>query len=261
MSVVQLDATRAPETIATTFVVVADRFLGISKDDRVHTVSGLVALLRSGRFHAADAELAVHLGQGITRHDLDYLEHVAAIHAPQARLRVVGEIAEPARRHHVHKYQDSNVLLAGLVREDENLFRADLRLDGDNELLLDHQTGEHVQGIVVIEAVRQLFLAAFELEYGVRRPQEHFYIVWNNVDLKFGSFLFPLPATLHAQLTPVSVDDPGKLQFLIETEVRQFGKPVASSRIEFAALPNERISQIERAKAAKAVDAYLAASA
>ncbi|WP_278261703.1 AfsA-related hotdog domain-containing protein [Nocardia sp. AG03] len=255
MSVVQLDS-----TVTTAFVVVGDRFLGISADDRVHTVSGLVALLRGGRLPASQ-ELAVHLGQGVTRHDLDYLEHVAAVHAPHLRVRVVGEIAEPARRHHVHKYQHSNVLLAGLSRTEENVFQADLRLDGDNELLLDHQTGEHVQGIVVIEAVRQLFLAAFELEYGVRRPQEHFYIVWNNVDLRFTSFLFPLPATLHARLTPVSVDDPGKLQFRIETEVHQFGKPVADARIEFTALPNERIAQIERAKAAKAVDAYLEASA
>ncbi|MEU5404725.1 AfsA-related hotdog domain-containing protein [Nocardia asteroides] len=258
MSVVQLDSiTRAPETVATTFVVVADRFLGISADDRVHTVSGLVALLRSGRF--AGRELTVHLGQGITRHDLDYVEHVA--HTATVPVRVIGEIAEPARRHHVHKYQHSNVLLAGLTREQENTFHADLRLDSDNELLLDHQTGEHVQGIVVIEAVRQLFLAAFELEYGVRSPQEHFYIVWNTVDLRFTSFLFPLPATLHARLTPVSVDDPGKLQFVIETEVRQFDKPVATSRIEFSALPNERIAGIERAKAAKAVTAYLAARA
>ncbi|MFC6013551.1 AfsA-related hotdog domain-containing protein [Nocardia lasii] len=259
MSVVQLDSTQTPEAVATTFVVVADRFLGITADERVHTVSGLVALLRGGRF--TGSELVVHLGQGLTRHDLDYLEHVAAVHAPQARVRVLGEVAEPARRHHVHKYQHSNVLLADLTRTDENVFRAELRLDSDNELLLDHQTGEHVQGIVVIEAVRQLFLAAFELEYGVRSPQEHFYLVWNNVDLRFTSFLFPLPATLHAQLTPVSVEDPGKLEFVIETEVRQFGKSVARSRIEFAALPNERIAQIERAKAAKAVTAYLAASA
>ncbi|MFD6216617.1 AfsA-related hotdog domain-containing protein [Nocardia salmonicida] len=259
MSAVQLDSTRAPEAVATTFVVVADRFLGITADERVHTVSGLVALLRSGRL--VEQELAVHLGQGITRHDLDYIEHVAAVHAPQARVRVVGAIAEPARRHHVHKYQHSNVLLADLRRTEENVFQADLRLDSDNELLLHHQTGEHVQGIVVIEAVRQLFLAAFELEYGVRRPQEHFYIVWNNVDLQFTSFLFPLPATLHAELTPVSVDDPGKLQFVIETEVRQFDKSVARSRIEFTALPNDRIAQIERAKAAKAVTAHLAVPA
>ncbi|MFD5175220.1 AfsA-related hotdog domain-containing protein [Nocardia sp. NPDC058379] len=258
MSVVQLDSTtRAEETVATTFVVVADRFLGISADERVHTVSGLVAQLRGGRL--TDRELTVHLGQGITRHDLDYLEHVAKTSG--AGLRVIGEIAEPARRHHVHKYQHSNVLLAGLTREQEHVFHADLRLDSDNELLLDHQTGEHVQGIVVIEAVRQLFLAAFELEYGVRNPREHFYIVWNNVDLRFTSFLFPLPATLHARLTPVSLDDPGKLRFVIETEVRQFGKTVADARIEFTALPNERIARIERAKAAEAVTAHLAESA
>ncbi|WP_043658773.1 AfsA-related hotdog domain-containing protein [Nocardia thailandica] len=262
MSVVQLETTAAPaEQLATTFAVVADRFLGITTDDRVHTVSGLVALLRGGRFRATAAELTVYLGQGVTRHDLDYIEHVAAIHAPRARFRVVGEIAEPAARHHVHKYQDSNVLLAGLRREAENVFRADLRVDGDNELLLDHQTGEHVQGIVVIEAVRQLFLAAFELEHGVRRPEEHFYIVWNAVDLKFTSFLFPLPASLHATLTPIALEDPGKLEFAIETEVRQFGRTVATSRIGFTALPHERITQIERAKAAKAISAHLGLSA
>ncbi|MGV9820234.1 AfsA-related hotdog domain-containing protein [Nocardia xishanensis] len=262
MSVAQLTSAQSlGAAVETSLVLVSDRFAGIAGDNRVHTVSGLAAALRGGAYRAHTGDLTVHLGQGVTRHALDYIQHVATIHAPGTQLRVVGAIAEPARRHHVHKYQDSNVLLANLVRETDTAFRADLRIDGDNELLHDHQTGEHVQGIVIIEAVRQLFLAAFELEYGKRWPEQHFYIVWNSIDLTYGSFLFPLPATLHAELTPLSIDDPAKLEFAIDTEVRQFGKSAASSRITFAALPNERIAQIERHKAAKAVTAYLGGAA
>lgn len=258
MSVAQLTSSTPEIEILTAgeVVLVADRFRGIAEDDRAFTVSGLVAALRGGRLRAADAPLKIRLGQGITRHDLDYIEHVAAIHAP-AGLHVVDTVAEPAPRHQVHKYQNSNVLLANLIRESATEFSADLRIDGDNELLLDHQTGEHVQGIVLVEAVRQLFLGAFELEYGKRWPEQHFYIVWNSIELQFSSFLFPLPASLHAVLTPVSIEDPGKLEFAIEVEVRQFGRSVATTRITYAALPNERISQIERHKAAKAIAAYL----
>ncbi|MFE2954821.1 AfsA-related hotdog domain-containing protein [Nocardia tengchongensis] len=262
MSVAQLDSASATAAEAGVgeVLLVADRFRGIAADDRAFTVSGLVAALRGGRWRDAEGPLRVRLGQGVTRHDLDYVEHVAIVHAP-AGLRIDGAVAEPAPRHQVHKYQHSNVLLAGLVRESETAFRADLRIHGDNELLLDHQTGEHVQGIVIVEAVRQLFLGAFELEYGRRWPEQHFYIVWNSIELEFKSFLFPLPATLNATLTPIAIDDPAKLEFTIEVEVRQLGRAVATTRIGYAALPNERITQIERHKAAKAIAAYLDAAA
>ncbi|WP_327145041.1 AfsA-related hotdog domain-containing protein [Nocardia sp. NBC_01327] len=262
MSVAQLSSAHpaAEPLTAGAILLVADRFRGIAEDDRAFTVSGLVAALRGGRLREATEPLTIHLGQGVTGHDLDYVEHVATVHAP-AGVQVTGPVAEPAPRHQVHKYQNSNVLLANLIRENDTEFRADLRIHGDNELLLDHQTGEHVQGLVIVEAVRQLFLGAFELEYGRRWPEQHFYIVWNSIELEFTSFLFPLPATLHAVLTPVAIEDPAKLEFAIEVDVRQLDRSVATARITYAALPNERISQIERHKAAKAIAAYLGAVA
>ncbi len=239
-------------------VVVADRFLGVSADERVHTVSGLAAVLRGRRYRTGDGGgIRLRLGQGLTEHDIEYLQHVASVHAPHERVEVIGEVHEPTPRHQVHKYQNSNVLLADLVRESENVFTAALRVHGENELLSDHQTGEHIQGIVLIEAVRQLFLGAFELEYGVRRPQEHYYVVWNGIDLSFRSFVFPLPASLRASLHPTSVGDPAKLEFAIDVEIRQFDRVAAVARVEFAALPHERVSSIERAKAARAIAAYI----
>ncbi|MEU0544469.1 AfsA-related hotdog domain-containing protein [Nocardia sp. NPDC005978] len=256
MSVAQLSSATPETATLREVVLVADRFRGLAVDNRAFTVSGLVAVLRSGGLREAAEPLIVRIGQGITRHDLDYIEHVAAIHAP-AGLRVLDAVAEPAPRHQVHKYQNSNVLLANLVQDSATEFSADLRIHGDNELLLDHQTGEHVQGIVIVEAVRQLFLGAFELEYGRRWPEQHFYIVWNSIELNFTSFLFPLPGTLHAVLTPISIEDPAKLEFSIEVRVRQAGNDVADARIAYAALPNDRISRIERHKAAKAIAAHL----
>ena len=154
----------------TDLVVVADRFRGFADGTRVHTVSGLVTALRGGAFRNVRTDLTIRLGQGIKRHDKEYVEHVASIHAPAAEVRLLGDIAAPAPRHHVHKYQETNVLIANLARAEDGSFTADLRIDGDNELLIDHQTGEHVEGRVSVEAARQLFRGAFEREYGNRWP-------------------------------------------------------------------------------------------
>ncbi|MFI6432304.1 AfsA-related hotdog domain-containing protein [Rhodococcus oryzae] len=245
----------------TDLVVVADRFRGFADGTRVHTVSGLVTALRGGAFRNVRTDLTIRLGQGIKRHDKEYVEHVASIHAPASEVRLLGDIAAPAPRHHVHKYQETNVLIANLARAEDGSFTADLRIDGDNELLIDHQTGEHVQGLVIVEAARQLFLGAFELEYGIRSPEQHYYVVWNSIDLSFKTFLFPLPASLHARFGAVSIQDPAKLQFTIDIEVTQFGRSVATATISFAALENSTISQIERRKAAKAIEAFLGATA
>ena len=112
--------------------------------------------------------------------------------------------------------------------------------------------------MVVVEAVRQMFLAAFETGYRHRFPDRDYYAVWNGLDLEFRSFLFPLPATLRCTIESAALADPRRLDFTARVEIRQAGQDVAAARSRFTAFDAARIAPAERRRARYAVESLAA---
>ncbi|MCS6067566.1 hypothetical protein LNO81_12570 [Klebsiella variicola subsp. variicola] len=86
--------------------------------------------------------------------------------------------------------------LAG--KRDEDSYCARLILQDASELLCDHQTGQHIQGMVLIEAARQTIIATSEkfllAEAGVAMDEKYFTL--SSLQVAFSSFVFPLPVTI-----------------------------------------------------------------
>ncbi|MEU4492702.1 AfsA-related hotdog domain-containing protein [Streptomyces sp. NPDC023998] len=248
--------------MSTHVMVVADRFTGFVHSDDVRTISGLTAEINKGVFDDGDGEVLLHEGQGVGSFERTYVQQAIDRRKLTDRIRFTGPEVAPEGRDVVHKHSENNVLLAGLRQLDEARYTADIRVHGDNELLLDHQTGEHVQGMVIVEAVRQLFLGVFERGYRNRWPLSDFYIVWNSVNLTFGNFLFPLPAEIRCTVRELSVDKPDRqLDFELDFELYQSGKLAASGQVGFSGFPRKKIAVLERRKAQKALKGHLEASA
>jgi hypothetical protein len=250
-------AERAP----THLFVVGDRFEGFVHDDRVRTVTKLCSAICCGAFDELNGRVLLHRGQGITAFDVAYVEAALVRRGLQDRARFVGAEQAIASRDVAHKHRPENVLLADLRRSGLQTFRADLRVHAGNELLLDHQTGEHLQGMVVVEAARQMFLAAFELGYRQRWPLHSFCVSWNSMQMTFESFLFPLPAQIVGELREVDVRSPKRLRFELGFELHQLGRRVAAGEIGFASFEAGRLSAVERRSADKALDAAVAFAA
>jgi hypothetical protein len=239
-------------------VVVADRFARFARGDRVLTVSGLLALLTTGGPEVAGCHWVVHLGQGVDATDF------AVIEAARGESEVAVCLADPERFRAapeppgiVHKDRPENVLLAGVHHPEATHCRAGLRIHRDNELVLDHHTGEHVQGIVIIEAMRQICIAQFETAVRPGLPPAGYAGVWKRIDLSFEDFLFPLPATVESLIVESDVTRETHLKFRAATAVRQHGHTVATAAIEYAMVAQRRVDALERRKADQATRAYL----
>ncbi|UOX91240.1 A-factor biosynthesis protein AfsA [Amycolatopsis sp. FBCC-B4732] len=241
-------------------VVVADRFARFARGERVLTVSGLLALLAADDTdpEPASCHWVVHLGQGIDATDHDLLEAAreksgvtVTFADPRAFRRV------PERSVLVHKDRSENVLLAGVHSPSAGHCQAELRIHRDNELILDHHTGEHVQGIVIVEAMRQICIAQFEtaIRPGLATPA--YAGVWKRIDLSFQDFLFPLPATVESLIEESDLGRESNLKFRATTAVRQQGRTVATANIEYSMIAQGRIDALERRKADQATRAYL----
>lgn len=239
-------------------VVVADRFHRFARGDRVLTVSGLLALLTAPGPDVAGCHWVVHPGQGVDSTDCDLLEtageksETAVCLADAATFR-----QEPEPPAVVHKERPENVLLAGVRSPTAQLCVADLRIHRDNELILDHHTGEHVQGIVIVEAMRQICIAQFETAVRPGLGGIAYAGVWKRIDLSFQDFLFPLPATVESLIEESDLGRETHLKFRATTAVRQDGRTVATAGIEYSMIGQSRIDALERRKADQATRAHL----
>lgn len=241
-------------------VVIADRFASFADGERVLTMSDLLVQVALGPLDDPGRAWTVHVGQGIDHSDWLVLE--SACHSHGTAIEWVGGRAFPGGQEVspdvVHKLRPENVLLSGIRHPCRGYCTADLRIHRNNELVMDHRTGEHVQGMVIVEAMRQICIAQFETGYRPELPAVEYSGVWKRIDLSFQDFLFALPATVTAEVTFQDLGRLTNLKFGAHASICQNGNVVASAEIEYAMIKQERLASLERAKAARASRNYLA---
>jgi hypothetical protein len=117
------------------------------------------------------------------------------------------------------------------VQVGDNSFEAALLLDERCELMADHQTGQHIQGMILIEAARQLFLAVTEEYFFGQAVHDRYYFVINNVEVKFTGFVFPLGTMLRYEILFADTVNPARMRF--ETVVSVIQGDACATKIAF----------------------------
>jgi hypothetical protein len=232
-------------------VVVADRFAQFGLVEHVLTLTDLRALLAAGG--PPGCEWVVHWGQGIEQEDRELVG--TAVGGLVVRVADGEALPLPVTPEIVHKQRPENVLLAGIRIASEVCCSAELRIHRGNELILDHHTGQHVQGMVIVEAMRQICIAQFETGYRPRLPKGGYVGVWKRLNLSFEGFLFPVRATVESEITCADLSREANLGFRATTSVRQNGDVIASAEIEYSMIKQDRMETLERRKAGQAAHA------
>lgn len=236
----------------TILYVVGDRFEPFATHDTTRTVSRLVGDLRADR-HQDEAELVLVEGQGITSFDWDRIRDELARRGLTDRVEIRERDAGClCRQTETHKHRECNVLIAGLSQVGENHYRAALRIHNDQEMLLDHQGG-HVQGMVILEAARQMFVAVSERYYLSHWREQHYSFVLDSMDSQFQTFLFPLAAAIEYEVRTADLSDPAQLRFDVQVTIEQAGLPAATVRMVCGAILSSAMAQKERRGAARAL--------
>jgi hypothetical protein len=237
-----------------TVIVVGVRFKGFSSEHPdVMTISQILEELQTGMHGTEGDTIRLRPGQGLTAADWERLQAVVDRVGVAHRMHLDPFASEPLGTEEVHKRLPSNALIAGLHSTEPGVFRAAMRIHNDNELLLDHQTGQHVQGMVVVEAARQMFLAVTERYYVAPERRGGYYFVINSMKTTFENFLFPLAAEIEYRVTEAAVGDPTRLAFAAEIGVHQGGRRCALTEVSFTAFESELIEGKEHRRASAAV--------
>ncbi len=155
-----------------------------------------------------------------------------------------------------HKWKPANSLISEPRKIDEDRYLLDLLIDDACELMGDHQTGQHLQGMLLVEAVRQSFLAVTEAFF---LPQDgtRYYFIFNNIAAEYKKFLFPLAAQLHYRVCDREVSASSR-RFTVEVGVEQAaGEAVRVSGI-FTVVKDRSLRKMEEALAKEALAGHYA---
>lgn len=239
-------------------VVVGDKFNEFANGKDVLTISQL-KLLTQIPSNIIDKEHEIIIGQGVRK---DFAEKVIlnqgrnAAHGNKIKICALEKMVNDRKNTHCHKRFEQNVLIGSAEQTEHNgdLFVMSLLIDERCEIMADHQTGQHVQGMLLVEASRQAFIAVTE-EFIYKQETGRYYII-NSMTITFSSFLFPLPALVHFEFLQKDIND-RRGRFKAQVRVTQHQTLCTTMDVSFTVYPSGLICEKEKSLAEAAMQAAI----
>lgn len=244
-----------------TLIIVADKFADFAQSKKAVTLSHIRAMLALPE-HIIPGPVRLLAGQGLSDAEHEALvedidrQDPNGIRWDASELRSIPVRAQGCLS---HKKQACNTLIGVPVQVSEDTFVMDIRIDSDCEIMGDHQTGQHVQGMVLVEAARQAFLAVTEVFFLGSQDGKTYFVI-NSMTTEFSGFVFPLPAQISYRVLEADINE-RRQKFSVEMDVVQGGQVRTRIACSFAVFPHDVLAEKEAALAREAMDAILSAHA
>lgn len=154
-----------------------------------------------------------------------------------------------------HKHKTKNILVGSTKKINDHLYHLPMIIDENCELMDDHQTGKHIQGMLLVEAFRQTFIAVTEEFFPLKIKDSHkAYYVINKMDIHFHRFAFPLPINIEYEIDNRELSNSGTAKFSANVRAIQNNKLCAEMIVNFSVYPNEFISIKENELSSQIID-------
>jgi hypothetical protein len=223
-------------------LVVGDRFSQFGALDGAVTVSRLASML-DGQAPACEIPSRLLVGQGVSESWRAYLRERAVARGLALELVDIPGQALRTGRHFAHKHRRHNILITDPSQVGVQRYHCHLVVDDECEVMSDHTTGCHLQGMLLIEAARQSFLAV--TEWFLLDANQKYYFVINRLDVTYHRFAFPVGTEIDIALR--NVDSSRGDRVAAEATIRflQHGECVAEVQVAYTAILEDRLLQRE----------------
>ena len=250
-------AAAARHLMSDTIVVIGDKFAALADGTAVVTVQQLS--------HGADSRLLearrIIVGQGVGPAGLAAIRQAIAKCPPAQAPALDEHVSRRADPGLVHKHCVHNVMITRPQPAGPDRFAAQLVLDDACAELADHVTGVHVQGMVLVEAARQMFIAVSApicalSGFDSDRTQH----LLRDMRASFRRFVYPLPTELRLSID--STRRVARTPLLVTTmtvRVEQDGEEAASIHCKAVSQAHAALAQHERAEADRHLGHWLQA--
>lgn len=237
------------------WIVSADVFADFSRECGAIDASELRNRLQTKSITADDVFLP---GQGLSEADSAEIEAIAKHNGYDDAFRFWRTFPTSPRapRSLTHKHHAHNSLISVPQEQADGSYCSELLICTGNELISDHVTGQHVQGMVLVEACRQMFIAVSELCHMEHEDGRRSYVVFNRMDVAFKAFTFPLPAMVEYRALSCTSPRPDRLSISAELNVIQNDRITTTLTVDYTLFSAERLQKKEVAMGIEAVNAY-----
>lgn len=235
-------------------IVVGDRFKQQFPQEQLLSISEAEQILARGE-HVKQA-LTLLVGQGIPYQRLEQLYEAAKSHDHVTVLPPA--ILAKATRKQTHKHESSNIVISQPVARGDGTYRAQLLLDEACADISDHLTGQHIPGMLVVEAARQMMIAVAENFFIFKEAKEDSRFVTDKLEISYADFLLPLPVEIH--YIPLAMRRAGihNIKASCEIEFKQSSRTCARAHFDFSVIKRDYLEFRESELVDKVVQDALA---
>jgi len=225
--------------------IIGDAFTELHELNNVHGFSQFLKMLDANTAKAGTYVIA----QGL---DDERLTNLQAYLSSLGRLDDFELIRKQGRRVDkalVHKVNGENVFITEPEEIEPDVYRAHLALDDRCAEMMDHTTGKHLQGNILIEAARQMFMATVEEHLMDDKKKGVFSYALNQMSVEFQNFVFPLEVGIQLTLRNISWKGEHSLKCIAETEFIQLDQPCCKITCRGTGYPKSVLKDIEDTRA------------
>ncbi|MEM9103729.1 MAG: AfsA-related hotdog domain-containing protein [Pseudomonadota bacterium] len=173
------------------YYIVGDKYQAFKAHKRVITYSDFQALLNSSDVDPVAIKNTL-VGQGVNDSEREQL-FMLMQHKNDSPASAVA--LKRADRRLTHKHKNENILITCPEKLDDQTYLSHLAIDDDSAQLSDHVTGQHIQGMVLIEAARQMTLAVTE-QYFIEE-NEGIGFATDSLETTFHRYTFPCDVQMY----------------------------------------------------------------
>lgn len=199
------------------------------------------------------SDLFVVVGQGLDQERLASLARRVRENKLEGRVTLWSGGLDRIERGRVHKQCPENVMISEPRRISDKEYELSMLVDERCAEMSDHVTGQHVQGMVLLEAARQAFLGVTESFFMREERRGQYYFVIQDFRMRYENFAFPLPTSIRYRVDRSEIDKRGNMTFVAHMTFRQGDLIVSESTVSFIAYVWKFVERIEAQKARQAL--------
>lgn len=238
-------------------IITGNKFSDFANNNGIFTYDEFVLLTTLEHESLSnDCKYNVQLGQGLSDKQIENICQKINDADMSSRFCLVGMMHKIKRASNqlTHKHKTQNCLISEPVKISHGEYQCFLMLDDECAEMSDHLTGQHIQGMVLIESARQMINAVAEKFLISSDISNMKSFVLNGIESNFKQYIFPLEATLCLEILNLKNGFNGDFKAEGTIKIYQNNMEMCSIDVSFSVADKNILSAIERSMAEESIN-------
>jgi hypothetical protein len=236
--------------------VVGDKFKCFITNSNIIGISQLEKIIK-GELSASFDKCHVYVGQGVCE------IHIKKIHDYVKRMKlnkkykiIFPDYYHKSSKFLTHKHRNENIMISEPIQIGGSIYKCNLMLNDNCAEMSDHITGHHIQGMVVIEAARQMVLAVTEKYLIDKKLKAKPNFLTNSISVEFKNFIFPLQVEVTGEVIDIKKSVGNNLTCNFSISFIQNGQECVRLSCKSSVLDSDYIEEKEVYLAAQCIKSH-----